>query len=329
VEVRTYRDGDAPRVLELLLAAFGAWPGARVLAHDRPAEFFHWKHETNPHGASFILLAEEEGRLIAMRAYMHWPLLAGGVPTGAVQAVDLATHPDFRGKGVTSQLSRQAIATLRETKRFAFGLPNEMSRSQSRKVGWRPVGRLPVWVRVCRPLNIVRGARSMRGAPTGRPRAVDAPPADSVLARAEWIGELLRAAHPGGDRFSTDADLAYLRWRYQPFLADYRAVAHDEAGLAIFRLSQRGRLNEATVCELITRPGDNRAAAGLLRAVARAAPFDYLAAGAPLVRGRLVRSPIGGRMLGVTPYHAEIEPDPAQRRSWALSLGDLERLELC
>jgi hypothetical protein len=33
-------------------------------------------------------------------------------------------------------------------------------------------------------------------------------------------------------------------------------------------------------------------------------------------------------MLGVTPYHDTIEPDPAQRRSWALALGELERVEL-
>jgi hypothetical protein len=63
--------------------------------------------------------------------------------------------------------------------------------------------------------------------------------------------------------------------------------------------------------------------------VAAAAPFDYLTTAAPLARARLIRSPIGGRLLGVTPYRDGIEPDPTRKRSWALSLGDLERLDLC
>jgi hypothetical protein len=63
--------------------------------------------------------------------------------------------------------------------------------------------------------------------------------------------------------------------------------------------------------------------------IAQAAPFDYLALGQPLPRAGVARSPIGGRLLGVTPYRDQIEPKPTEKGSWALSLGDLERLELC
>jgi GNAT superfamily N-acetyltransferase len=325
VELRTYREGDAPRALELLQAAFGAWPGPRVLAHDRPAEFFRWKHETNPHGASFIVVAEEDGRFVGMRAYMPWPLRAGDAETRAVQGVDVATHPDYRGRGVNTALLKHARVTLRETTAFSFGLPNEMSSSQSRKAGWRLVGRLPAWVRVQRPLNVARGMRSMRAAPSGDPPPVEAAPAGEVLAKAE--GALLSAASDADARYSTDADLAYLRWRYGPFLADYRAVTDDDAGLAIFRLTRRGRLNEGTVCELIAP--DRQTAAALITRVARSAPFDYLTTAVPLARARLVRSPIGGRLLGVAPYRDQIQLDPTKRVSWALTLGDLERLELC
>ncbi|MBA3264246.1 MAG: GNAT family N-acetyltransferase, partial [Thermoleophilaceae bacterium] len=170
VEVRTYRDGDAPRILELLQAAFGTWPGRRVASHDRPEQFFRWKHRTNPQGPSFIVVADAGGRLIGMRAYMMWPLVAGGNAVGAVQAVDLATHPDYRGEGVNSRLAERAIRTLSETKGFALGLPNDMSRSLSRKVGWQPIGKLPVWVRVRRPLRVLRRARAIRS--VGRSLAV-------------------------------------------------------------------------------------------------------------------------------------------------------------
>jgi GNAT superfamily N-acetyltransferase len=321
LNVRTYDDADAPRVLELLQASFGDWPGPRVAASDRPADFFRWKHADNPHGPSFIVLAEDEGQLVGMRAYMPWRLSADGAETTAVQAVDLATHPDHRGKGVNTQLTKHAIPILRETKPFAFGLPNDLSRSQSRKVGWRLVGRVPVWVRIRRPLNVALGLRSMRSAPRGGAPAVDAPSAAEVLASAE--GRELAA---GADRYSTRADLDYLRWRYQPFLADYRAVS-EPGGIAIFHLTQRGRLLEGTVCDVLTEQGDRATAAQLLRQVARAAPFDYLTTGAP--QPRFVRSPVAGRPLGVTPYRDGVQPDPTDLGSWALTLGDLQRLELC
>jgi GNAT superfamily N-acetyltransferase len=324
VEIRTYRSEDAPAALALLRTAFRDWPGPRVLAADRPADFFRWKHETNPQGSSFIVLAEEDGRLLAMRAYMPWSLTAGGIPTGAVQAVDLATHPDARGRGLNTQLQRHAMAELRPSTAFSIGAPNDMSKSQSRKAGWRPVGRLPVWVRLQRPLSVARGARSIRGHSDGAPPAVEAPTAESVLANADWAAELPRRARAG--RFSAVSDLAYLRWRYQPFLADYRAIAHENTGLAIFRLRRRGRLNEATVCELLA--DDRKTAARLLRAVAKSAPFDYLSTAVPLRRAGLMRSPMGGPLLGMTPYREHVHPDPGQRSSWALTMGDLERLEL-
>jgi GNAT superfamily N-acetyltransferase len=326
VEIRTYRSGDAPAALALLQTAFKRWPGPRVLAADRPADFFRWKHESNPQGASFILVAEEDGRLLAMRAYMPWHLNADGAATGAVQAVDLATHPDARGRGLNTQLQRHAMVELRKNNAFSLGAPNDMSKSQSRKAGWRPIGRLPVWLRLQRPLGVARGVRSIRGPSHGPPPAVEAATAESVLAQADWAAALPRMARLDAGRYSAVGDLAYLRWRYQPFLADYRAIALANAGLAIFRLRRRGRLNEATVCELLA--DDRRTAARLLRAIAKAAPFDYLST-AVLVRGAgLARSPLGGPLLGVTPYQEHVEPDPARRSSWALTLGDLERLEL-
>jgi hypothetical protein len=48
-----------------------------------------------------------------------------------------------------------------------------------------------------------------------------------------------------------------------------------------------------------------------------------------LRRAGFVRSPVGGRALGVTLYRDDVTPDPRRRGSWSLSFGDLERLELC
>jgi GNAT superfamily N-acetyltransferase len=343
LEVRTYRADDAPRAIALLRAAFGDWPGRRVAAYDRPDAFFSWKHERNPHGRSHIVVAESEGRLAAMRAYMPWPLyLNGGDSLNAVQGVDIATDPAFRGRGLSSQMLKGAIEELRETKSFAFGLPNDMSRSQSLRSGWQLVGTLPVWVKVRRPLRVARRAGALKS--QGRSLAVpsvEAPRATDLLVDGDGLLELLADSRAHGPRLATDADVSYLRWRYEPLLGDYRAVSEHEggrlAGLAIFGMRQRGDLWEGSVCELFVRPGDTRTAKRLLRQVARAAPLDYLAAAPPagsaltgtLARAGFVRSPVGGRRVGVTPYHEGLAPDPRRRGSWSLSFGDLERLDLC
>jgi GNAT superfamily N-acetyltransferase len=342
VEVREYRPGDQAQVVELLRASFGSWPGSRVVAGDRPEEFFEWKHAAAPQGPSYILLAEEEGRPIAMRAYMRWPLAVDGRRLGGVQCVDIATHPEHRGKGVMGRLTKRAMAELRDTTAFALGLPNDMSRSQSRKVGWRAVGRLPVWVCVRRPLRTARRLGALRAPASAEATLpVEAPAAPDALRDGAAVEELLADARPPGARLATPVDVHHLRWRYEPMLGDYRAVADEQGGrlrgLAIFGLRARGELWEAAVCELIVRRGDTATARRLLRRVARAAPVDYVAAlpsagsgqARTLARAGFLPAPTGARTLGVTPYHETIQPDPTTLGSWSLTYGDLERLDLC
>ena len=342
MEVRTYRPEDAPRVVALLRAAFGDWPGRRVAAHGRPEELWRWKHERNPHGASYVLLAERDGQLAAMRSYMPWPLRVGARKVEAVHTVDIATDPAFRGEGLSSKLSRQAIEHLRESNSFALGLPNDMSRSQSRRIGWQAVDPVPIWVQVRRPIRVTHRARSLRS--PGRSLAVpsvEAPAAVDALLDSAAVAALLTQCRADGTHLATDVDVDYLRWRYEPLLGDYRAVTEHDGGaligLAIFTLRQRGELWEGSVCELFVRPGDGRTARRLLKRVAGSAPLDYLAAVPPaggelqrtLVRNGFLRSPLGGRALGVTPYHDGLAPDPSRRQSWSLSFGDLERIQLC
>jgi GNAT superfamily N-acetyltransferase len=340
--VRSYRAGDAPRVIALLRAAFGDWPGPRVAARHRPEEFFAWKHERNPHGPSFILVVEADGRVVGARAYMPWRLTVDGQSVQAVHSVDMATHPGHRGRGLNSDLTRRGIAALRDTTQFALGLPNPMSTSISRKVGWQPVGSIPIWVRMRRPLRVAHRARSLKS--VGRSLAVpsvEAAPAADGLVDSDGVVELLADSRAAGSRLAIDTGVAYLRWRYEPMLGDYRAVTEHEGrrltGLAIFALRQRGALWEGSVCELLVRPGDWRTASRLLRQVLGTAPLDYLAAVPPggsaaartLARVGFVPAPVGGRALGVTLYHDAVTPDPRRRDSWSLSFGDLERLALC
>jgi GNAT superfamily N-acetyltransferase len=330
--VRPFRAEDEPPVLDLLTKALGGGPPGR-----RSPEFFRWKHRAGPFGSSYMLVGELGGRIVGLRAFMRWRLRAGGRMLSAVRAVDTATHPDHRNAGVFSRITRDALELLREDVDLVFNTPNATVLPGYLKLGWRIVGRMPVAVRVRRPIRFARGLPSFRGpirAPRGGP-PVEAEPAAQALMDGEQLSPLLgeQATDP---RLSTPRDLEYLRWRYAsaPGL-DYRAVREDGwsglRGIAIFRVRARGRLWESTVVELLGRPADRRTAGRLLRRVAEAAPVDHLtcsfAPGSVQARAArrcgFLRSPVGPTFV-VNTLRGAVRPDPADLRSWALSLGDLE-----
>lgn len=335
VTTRAYRNADEAEVLDLLSMSLGPGPAGR-----RSPEFFRWKHLENPFGQSLLLLAESAGRIVGLRAFMRWRFRVDGRSVRAVRAVDTATHPDHRGAGIFSRLTEGALRELRGEAELVFNTPNDKSLPGYLKMGWRPVGRIPVAIRIRRPLPVLRGARRLRSS-TGSPSTirpapgVDGETAAEALADPELSALLEEAAAPIA-RFATPRDAAFLDWRYGAApLLDYRGMReHIEgklAGIALFRVRQRGSLWESTVADLIVRPGDARTARRLLRRVAGAAAVDHVACSFPLgseparaARGRgFLRSP-GGPTLTAKALRGDLRPDPYERRSWALCLGDLE-----
>jgi GNAT superfamily N-acetyltransferase len=329
--VRPYRPDDEPKVLELLTAALGPGP-----VGQRTPAFFRWKHLENPFGPSFMLVADLDGRVIGFRAFLRWRFDSSWGTVHAVRAVDTATHPEFQGLGVFSTLTRQALDLVRRESDLVFNTPNARSRPGYLKMGWRVVGRLPVHVRVLRPLGVLGAViRPPAQRPDHRPVRVIAPSAAEALADARPIAQLLEDSRSREPCLATPRDLRYLEWRYGavPGL-DYRAltetVGREVAGLAIFRVRERGRLVETTVSELIVRPDDTSTALRLLRRVGAAARTDHLACRfdpglglPPAWRTGTVPAPRAVTFV-VNPLRDGLLPDPTDRRSWALSLGDLE-----
>lgn len=325
IDIRPYADADEAGVLDLLTLSLGAGP-----ARSRPPEFFRWKHVANPFGRSFLLVAETEGRIVGLRAFMRWRFTIDDRTVSAVRAVDTATHPEFRRAGLFSRMTLQALDALRGEVDLVFNTPNEKSLPGYLKMGWRTVGTIPVRVRVRHPVRFVRGIRSSSGESAGDLPDLDAAPVSVVLAD-DSLADLLEGAEGLDGALSTPRSLEYLRWRYGDApLLDYRAIA-DERGLTIFRVRNRGRLREATIAELIVPPKAVGQASRLLRRVARAGGVDHLTASFPrrstaaraAVRGAFLPSPKGITLV-TNPLVERIEPDPIRLSSWGLTLGDLE-----
>jgi len=332
LEIRPYRDTDEAGVLDLLSLTLGGGPAGR-----RPPEFFRWKHLESPFGPSHMLVAEVDGRIVGLRAFMRWRFLAGEREVAAVRAVDTATHPEHQGRGIFSRLTRQAVGDLRDEVDLVFNTPNEKSLPGYLKMGWTVVGRLHVDVRVRRPLSVARELRHLRiTAEPGRPRPdVRAERAAHALGDP-GLTRLLSAASEGSGRsLVTPRNAEFLTWRYGSApLLDYRAVRQhaggELVGIALFRVRPRGRLWETSVAEAIVRPGDARSARRLLAAVVHAAPVDHVACRFPAMsaaargarRNGAVRGPWGVTLIA-NPLR-EIRPDPLRIGSWGVSLGDLE-----
>jgi len=329
-EVRPYTDADEIGVIGLLRDAMGEGP-----AGERTPAFFRWKHLENPFGRSFMLVAEADGRPIGFRAFLRWRFRAEGRVVEAVQAVDTATHPDHQGRGVFSRLTMEALEALRGDVDLVFNTPNEKSLPGYLKMGWRVVGRIPVNVRVRRPLRFAAGIRSLREGGTTRRGApvVIADDAASIL-ETPGIEELLAEAELASG-IATARDLQYLRWRYgDPPGLSYHAVLEERggrvAGIAIFRVRPRAALWEATVLEVIVRQDDIGTARRLLRRLVAAADVDHLTcrfpSGSAALRAarRTGYLPSSQGITFVVNPLSEIEPDPGRLSSWALTLGDVE-----
>ena len=133
---------DIPAIVQLLKASLGDVSSAKSEA------YWNWKHVHNPFGPSPVLVAEENGSLIGVRAFMRWDWQQDGKIYRALRAVDTATHPAHQGKGIFKKLTLQLIEEAsKEGFDFIFNSPNAQSTPGYLKMGWEVWGKVPVHIR--------------------------------------------------------------------------------------------------------------------------------------------------------------------------------------
>ena len=303
-------------MLELLRVSLGEPPLLR-----RTPEWFAWKHFQNPFGPSLILVAESDGEIVGLRAFMRWELLTpGGAPLRCVRAVDTATHPDHQRKGIFRRLTLAALDLAEEEGvELIFNTPNRHSGAGYLAMGWVQVGDIGVMVRP-HPLRVL-----------SRPSADHLPdPAGFVDARPFGPAPEpeVEDRAPRGLRTPRSSD--YVCWRFGAHpTARYLRVDLPGAGSAILRPNHRGRWRELVVSDLLgPRPG------ALARAAVRRSRAGYLVAwfsrGSPERRAALRAGllPVPG-VRALTLVARPLRPlsvDTSELASWDLALSDLELL---
>lgn len=308
--VRSFEDGDLAEVLTLLDRSLGTGPLPRTPVAWR------WKHRENPLGASPGLVATAGGKIVGVRFFLRWRWRAGDEDIAAVRAVDTATHPDWRGRGVFRRLTETLVEQVRaEETGLVFNTPNASSRPGYLKMGFCKVGRLRLLVR-----------------PKLRGGSLELRPVEELLAEPSFE-RFLAGCFAGERRLHTPRDPAYLAWRYAaaPGLG-YRALwdlEGEEGAVVIVRPRRRAGLAELSLVEVLTSSGE-AALDRLLRHLA-GAPANLLtamaASGTPerraLRRAGFFPLVVPGRWLTALALRSS-KPDPTRWSSFRFGLGDLE-----
>ncbi len=317
VAIRRATDNDLAEMIELCQRSLG-WDAGGV-----DEAFFRWKHVDNPAGPSPSWVATAPtGEIVGVRVFMRWRFQEAGKGLMGVRAVDTATAPEWRGRGVFSRLTLGALPGLSDDGvDFVFNTPNDQSRPGYLKMGWELVGRMPFGVRF-RPGAIRFGRSLMAPADRWGEDTSVGDPAAAVLGTLDLAGLIGTVVHarPG---LATRVDPDWLTWRYRFPQLNYRAVPLDGSdpsnGLIIFRLRRRGPAIECTVCETLAPKGADlrRPLRELLRATGAdlllVAPQSGIATGT-------IPAPMGPRLTWKPLCRAGV-PD---RSDLHLTLGDLE-----
>jgi GNAT superfamily N-acetyltransferase len=337
MQTRLATEEDTPRMLALVRQSLGEGPIPRSI------EYWRWKHAQNPFGASPCLLAEADGEIVGLRAFMRWRWQSGARAVPAVRAVDTATHRDWRGKGIFRKLTLALVEQMTaEGVGFVFNTPNSQSRPGYLKMGWESLGRTRLWVRPSRPLRIARALLRRPAAAEandgGDDDSLPFSPAAELLEQP-GVSEFLRSLPDDDARLSTRVTPEYLSWRYAavPGFRYYAAweLERDAAAAVVFRSKRQGALRELRVCDLIVGTGarSRAAASHLLRTVARQADADFAALmTAPGTRqhaaalgAAFIPAPRVGPIFTVRPLAAGVSPvDPTRLTNWRPSIGALE-----
>lgn len=239
--IRPGQDSDIPAIIALLRLSLGE------TLLPKSEKFWRWKHQQNPFGASYVLLAEEGGSLIGLRAFMRWQWRDGNSNLTSIRAVDTATHPEHQGKGIFKKLTLQQINDCRtEGVQFVFNTPNSQSMPGYLKMGWELQGKMPMKMQI-------RNLTGMGVSKFLTPRKYAGIMTDPTPV-ADWFeAPLDKIDYPGYNLVHTDYTAAYLKWRYADCpVYNYTYLTDNETFLLTGRMKYQSFFKEFRITDLFS-----------------------------------------------------------------------------
>lgn len=240
--VRPATPDDKPAMMELLKKSLGE----SVIPISET--FWNWKHEQNPFGSSFVLLADQNGKLVGLRAFMQWKWQWKGEVLNAIRAVDTATHPDFQGKGIFKKLTLQLLETCQQNGvHFVFNTPNASSKPGYLKMGWVEQGKMPLKLKIRNPLSLAFAKLVNR-----QGNAVAGKDPSPVQTWGSNIVQLADQSIQSSSKLATVHSSSFISWRYahNP-LFQYNYFTDAANFLLISRIKSHSFANELRLVDFI------------------------------------------------------------------------------
>ena len=103
VNFRRYHPGDEEGIVELLDETFSGWPQEEI--NCSPIDYWRWKYHDNPLHELLVSLGEVDGKIIGCHHRIPLKIWFKGKTLIATTAVDFAVHKDYRGQGLSYQIS--------------------------------------------------------------------------------------------------------------------------------------------------------------------------------------------------------------------------------
>lgn len=237
MNIRAALDTDKPAIIELLKSSLGE------STIPKSEGLWAWKHEQNPFGSSYVLVAEENNMLIGLRAFMQWQWQWNDTVYKTIRAVDTATHPGHQGKGIFKKLTLEQLDRCRaDDVRFVFNTPNSQSMPGYLKMGWQIQGKVPLKLQTLRPLRTMFRLLTKTK------------PASYTVPKSDWPGVIeafgsRNAIAPAG--LHTPYTPAYVLWRYaENPLFPYSFITDNKNYFLVYRIKEHSRVSELRITDL-------------------------------------------------------------------------------
>ncbi|MBI6117338.1 GNAT family N-acetyltransferase [Salegentibacter maritimus] len=304
MQIREADHSDIPGILSVLKASLGE------TSSKKTEGMWHYKHIENPFGESLVLVAEEDNKIIGVRAFMRWQWQRGEEVYSAFRAVDTATHPEHQGKGIFKKLTLKALDLGKQRgDHFVFNTPNSQSKPGYLKMGWKEVAKLKIELRALYPFKKNKQfAYQVQG----------------KINSSENLLALFFEKQKKTNQLFTPKNILYLTWRYinNP-LQDYAVICNKEYFIAGY-VKKRDKFREFRLSEVISAANGKNDAKKAILNLAKASGAQVLSI-APAT-GIQFKAGIAGNFGPVLTYKAINlhAPELLNLENWTYSLGDLE-----
>lgn len=229
---RQAKEEDIPAIVDLLKLSLGESLTPKTIS------FWKWKHLENPFGKSPVLLLEENGKIVGVRAFLQWRYLINGENILAGRAVDTAIHPSYQGKGLFTKLTKKLLEQVQQDGfQFIFNSPNNQSLPGYLKMGWESWGKLPLKIQ----LNPF-------------------PKKNKGLSKPNWrlldpLIENIENSQGLESEIQTKLEKGFINWRYEHCpIVDYFWISDQSTYLMIFRLKKSRVGTEFRIVEFYKTP---------------------------------------------------------------------------